>query len=72
MTLVSIPTVALTSMVQCAKTHEVQHTPTPVRVTIGASGAHLRLGAAGATREGTAGPAPGAGRVVQLLSYPEH
>ena len=30
------------------------------------------LGAAGATREGTAGPAPGAGRVVQLLSYPEH
>ena len=26
-------TVALVSMEQCAKTYEVQHTPTPVRVT---------------------------------------
>ena len=33
MRLVLMPTVAVTSMKQCAKTYEVQRTPTPVRVT---------------------------------------
>ena len=33
MRLVLIPTVALVSMEQCAKTYEVRCTPTPVRVT---------------------------------------
>ena len=33
MRLVLMPTVAVTSMKQCAKTYEIQRTPTPVRVT---------------------------------------
>ena len=33
MRLILMPTVAVASMKQCAKTYEVQRTPTPVRVT---------------------------------------
>ena len=43
-------TVTLVSMEQCAKTYEVQHTPTPVRVTKVLPGAEVW--GAGATPRG--------------------
>ena len=52
-------TVALVSMEQCAKTYEVQHTPTPVRVTKVLPGADF--GALARPRAGTGGTSTGAG-----------
>ena len=70
MSLVSMPTVALSSLKLCAKTHEVRHTPTPVRVPeVLIDGP---LGGRGTTREGTAGTSTVTGPLVQVHSYSEH
>ena len=42
-------TVALSSLKQCAKTYEIRHTPTPVRVTEALQAAVLEGGVAGGT-----------------------
>ena len=69
--LASGPTVTLSNMELCAKTHEVRHTPTPVRVSEVLHAATWGRGR-GTTREGTAGTSTGAGPLVQLRSYSEH
>ena len=60
MRLVLMPTVAMTSMKQCAKTYEIQRTPTPVRVTKVLPGADF--GALARPRAGSGGTSTGAGR----------
>jgi len=65
-----MPVVAVVSMEQCAKTYEVRHTPTPVRVTKVPPGADF--GALARPRAGSDGTSTGAGRVVQLISFTEH
>ena len=58
-----IPTMIVSSLEQCTKTCEVQHTPIPVRGT-GAPKVLHGPTCRRTTREGTAGPSTGAGPLV--------
>ena len=62
----SIWTVTLSSLKQCAKTYEIRHTPTPVRVTEALQAAVLE--GCGTTREGKGGTSTGLGPQVQVQS----
>ena len=57
-------TVALSSLKQCAKTYEIRHTPTPVRVTEALQAAVLE--GCGTTREGKGGTSTGLVPQVQV------
>ena len=61
---VSMGAVALSSLERCAKTYEVRHTPTPVRVTEALQAAGC--GGCGTTREGKGGTSTGLGPQVQV------